>query len=154
MHYPTNRLKALLTGATAITLLSVSGPSAASPLQLQITGNGSPALPLYVAVYPASAERWEGEPILRLRSMLPESDVAEIGLDIPPGEYAIRAFVDLDGDGKLDLNTRGRPTEPYASSLSPNRSRRSQRFKHAVITLSADQPSVSLDLTYPRKSGY
>lgn len=152
MHYATYGLKTWLASVFGITALVAGGAATASPFQLLVTGNGSPALPLYTAVYPASAESWQGEPILLLRNTLPETDTAEIGLDIPPGDYAIRAFVDLDDNGELNLNSRGRPTEPYASSLSPDRNRRSQRFEHAIIRLSADQPSVTLALTYPRES--
>jgi len=35
---------------------------------------------------------------------------------LAPGRYAVRAFHDLDGDGKLGLNPFGVPTEPYAFS--------------------------------------
>ncbi|QJD60360.1 DUF2141 domain-containing protein [Pseudomonas sp. gcc21] len=145
-------LKALHIFVTGITILLVCGPSTASPFQLLVAGNDSPGLPLYTAVYPASAEGWEGEPALLLRTQLPESTTAEIGLNIPPGDYAIRAFVDQDGNEALNLSGRGRPTEPYASSLSPDRKRRSQRFEHAIVRLSAEQPSVTIELNYPRES--
>ncbi|MGF1544110.1 MAG: DUF2141 domain-containing protein [Parvularculaceae bacterium] len=36
--------------------------------------------------------------------------------DLEPGAYAIRAFHDLDGDGELDTNLTGAPTEPFAFS--------------------------------------
>ena len=35
---------------------------------------------------------------------------------LKPGTYAIRAFHDLNGDGKLNTNPFGVPTEPYAFS--------------------------------------
>ena len=35
---------------------------------------------------------------------------------LKPGTYAIRAFHDLNGDGKLNTNPFGIPTEPYAFS--------------------------------------
>ena len=152
MRNRTPGLKTLLISVTGIAIPLVCGPATASPFQLLVIGNGSPALPLYTAVYPARAESWEGEPVLLLRNLLPESDTAEIGLDIPPGDYAIRAFVDQDGNGELNLSRTGRPTEPYASSLNPDRTRRSQRFEHAIVTLSAEQPSVSIKLNYPRES--
>lgn len=134
--------------AALLTCTSVT----ASPFQLVITDNASPTLPIYIAIYPASAKDWDSEPTLRLHEVLPETQTAEIALDLPPGEYAIRAFVDHDNNGALNLNHRGHPAEPYASSLSPERNRRSQRFEHAIIMLTADQPSVSIGLTYPRSS--
>jgi uncharacterized protein (DUF2141 family) len=36
--------------------------------------------------------------------------------DLAPGRYAVRAFHDLNGDGKLGVNLFGAPTEPYAFS--------------------------------------
>ena len=147
MRYAKPGLLASLTGLTALVLCSAT---AASPFRLLVSDNASPARPLYVAVYPASALGWEAEPVLRLRHLLPDTHTVDIALAVPPGDYAIRAFVDLDGNGELDLNHKGRPTEPYASSQSPGRSRRSQRFEHALITLAAEQPSVTLPLTYPR----
>lgn len=152
MLYAKHRLKTLLALTLGITLPVACTMVAASPLRLLVTGNDSPAMPLYIAVYPDSAEDWDGEPILLLREVLPETDIVDIALNIPPGDYAIRAFVDLDGNGQLDLSRRGRPTEPYASSLNRDRTRRSQRFEHAIIRLSADQPSVTLGLTYPRET--
>lgn len=36
--------------------------------------------------------------------------------DLAPGQYAIKAFHDVDGDGKMGLNPFGIPNEPYAFS--------------------------------------
>ena len=35
---------------------------------------------------------------------------------LAPGRYAIKAFHDVDGDGKMATNPFGMPTEPYAFS--------------------------------------
>lgn len=35
---------------------------------------------------------------------------------LPPGTYAVRAFQDVDGDGKMGKNPFGLPTEPYGFS--------------------------------------
>ena len=40
----------------------------------------------------------------------------EITLDLPAGDYGMKAFHDLDGDGEMDTNPFGMPTEPYAFS--------------------------------------
>jgi uncharacterized protein (DUF2141 family) len=36
--------------------------------------------------------------------------------DLPAGTYAARAFHDVDGDGRMNTNPFGMPTEPYAFS--------------------------------------
>ena len=35
---------------------------------------------------------------------------------LPDGDYAVRAFHDLNGDGEMNTNPFGMPTEPYAFS--------------------------------------
>ena len=36
--------------------------------------------------------------------------------DLPVGTYAIRMFHDVNGDGEMNTNVFGIPTEPYAFS--------------------------------------
>ncbi|HEV2083080.1 MAG TPA: DUF2141 domain-containing protein [Brevundimonas sp.] len=36
--------------------------------------------------------------------------------DLPAGDYAMRAFHDVNGDGQMNTNPFGMPTEPYAFS--------------------------------------
>lgn len=42
--------------------------------------------------------------------------VVAVFQDLPPGDYAVKAFHDVDGDGQMDANPFGMPTEPYAFS--------------------------------------
>lgn len=35
---------------------------------------------------------------------------------LPPGDYAIKSFHDVDGNGKMNFNPLGMPLEPYAFS--------------------------------------
>ena len=35
---------------------------------------------------------------------------------LPPGDYALRAFHDVNGDGQMNANPFGMPSEPYAFS--------------------------------------
>jgi uncharacterized protein (DUF2141 family) len=35
---------------------------------------------------------------------------------VPAGDYAVKAFHDVDGDGRMNTNPFGMPTEPYAFS--------------------------------------
>jgi len=36
--------------------------------------------------------------------------------DLPAGDYAMKAFHDVDGDGRMATNPFGMPTEPFAFS--------------------------------------
>ncbi|MDZ4362630.1 DUF2141 domain-containing protein [Brevundimonas sp.] len=50
--------------------------------------------------------------------MVPVSDsVTRVTFEgLAPGDYAMTSFHDLDGDGDMDTNPFGMPTEPYAFS--------------------------------------
>lgn len=139
---------ALLAGV----LLPEGDVSAApAPLCLRIDAQQSAGLPLYLAAYRADAGSWDAEPDLLLRKVLPEQASTRIDLPLPPGAYAFRAFVDLNADEELNLNQRGHPVEPYASSQHPDRRRRSLRFAHAILDMTTDAPCAPLELTYPRQ---
>jgi uncharacterized protein (DUF2141 family) len=47
--------------------------------------------------------------------------------DIPPGVYGIRAYLDVDGDGRLDSGIAG-PTEPWGMSWNSGKPRGWPRF--------------------------
>ena len=42
--------------------------------------------------------------------------VVAVFRDLPAGPYAVKAFHDVDGDGEMDANPFGVPTEPFAFS--------------------------------------
>ena len=43
-------------------------------------------------------------------------DTATATFDLPAGQYGIKMFHDVDGDGKMGMNPFGMPTEPFAFS--------------------------------------
>ena len=52
-------------------------------------------------------------------SMVPVSaDAATTTFDLPAGQYGIKLFHDVDGDGKMGTNPFGMPIEPFAFSNS------------------------------------
>ena len=55
------------------------------------------------------------EPVTRMK-VLPTVPSARFTLELPPGAYGIRMFHDLDGDGALNANLIGIPSEPWAFS--------------------------------------
>ena len=63
-----------------------------------------------------AAYKGQGAPVRGF--MVPVSgDTAQTELKgLPPGRYAISAFHDVDGDGKMKTNPFGMPLEPFAFS--------------------------------------
>jgi uncharacterized protein (DUF2141 family) len=56
---------------------------------------------------------------------------------VPSGRYAIQAFHDRDGDGKLKTNLIGMPTEPFGFSRSPRMNFGPPSFADAAIDVDA-----------------
>ena len=73
--------------------------------------------PIMIAIFASEATYANGgQPICSIK--LPStSDVPEVAIKaLPPGRYAAKIFHDLNGNGALDANVLGIPTEPYAFS--------------------------------------
>lgn len=130
-------------------LLFAASASGAEPYRLILEGNRSAGAEVYVAVYSAQASGWDSAPLLQLRETLPETSSLTLELPLEPGAYAIRAFVDLTGDGELATGARGRPAEPFAISVGEGRRQPSTHFSRSIFQLHQGQPEVTLTLRYP-----
>ena len=100
--------------------LALSPPAETAPgLRLEITGLVSETAPVRAALFGSKAG-WDGEePPLRTAVLEPSDGACTWALaGLAPGELALRVFQDLDGDGELDRDERGRPREPYGFSGS------------------------------------
>jgi uncharacterized protein (DUF2141 family) len=64
------------------------------------------------------------------------------------GTYAIAAYQDLNGNGKLDRNFFGVPTEPYAFSNNPAVKWQEPTFAEAAFDLDRPAASVKIRLKY------
>ncbi len=65
---------------------------------------------------------------------------------MPPGSYAVAAFQDLDGDGRLGRTPLGLPTEPYGFSNGAGRRGRPD-FAAAAFRLGEPGASLRVRLT-------
>ncbi len=83
-----------------------------------------------------------------------EVDVKNKGameIEIPglaPGRYALAVFHDLNGNGKLDTNLVGVPTEPYAFSNGAVAKWSSPTFEEAAFELPAGGKTIAVELGY------
>lgn len=99
----------------ALALLSLSSvPALADELTVNVDV-GATTGDVMVAVFDSQAAYDAGRPMRAVRI-----DVAggarNATIDLPAGDYAIKAFHDVDGDGQMNKNPFGMPTEPYAFS--------------------------------------
>lgn len=63
--------------------------------------------------------------------------------NLPPGQYAIKAFLDLNRNGQLDKNLLGMPKEPYGYSNNA----RAQFGPPSVGAATFEQKTMSQSLT-------
>ncbi|CAN5292503.1 DUF2141 domain-containing protein [soil metagenome] len=94
-----------------------AGAAHAADLTLTFTGIKTPTGAVMAAVFDSEAAYASGAaPIAGLRMAVTGAGVSQVVPGLKPGRYAIKAFHDVDGDGKMKTNPFGIPTEPYAFS--------------------------------------
>jgi uncharacterized protein (DUF2141 family) len=65
---------------------------------------------------------------------------------LPSGQYAIKAFHDLNGDAKLNTNLFGIPTEPVAFSNDAPVHMRAPSWKETVFLVHAGDNAISIHI--------
>jgi uncharacterized protein (DUF2141 family) len=63
-----------------------------------------------------------------------------------PGQYAIKAYHDLNGDSKLNFNLFGVPTEPVAFSNDAPVHMRAPSWKQTVFVVHAGENAISIHI--------
>lgn len=66
--------------------------------------------------------------------------------DLPPGQHAIKAYHDVNANGKLDTNWMGIPTEPYGFGNDARGSFGPPSFNQSAVTVDRVPVSTSLKL--------
>jgi uncharacterized protein (DUF2141 family) len=97
--------------------LGVAAPALASdPASVALTfDTGAPTGAVMVALFDEAA--YDGDqPTRAARIDIAAGERTVTFEGLPVGEYAVRAFHDLNGNGRMDTNPFGMPTEPYAFS--------------------------------------
>lgn len=93
---------------------------------------------------------WDGKPVpepVSVARVPVEGDSVTLTLLAPaPGRYAFRLFQDLDGDGKLDANMLGIPSEPYGFSNNAKGKFGPPSFEAAAFDVAADGVSQTISL--------
>ncbi len=65
---------------------------------------------------------------------------------LAPGRYAIKAFHDVDGDGKMATNPFGVPTEPFAFSNNATIMMGPPKWEAAAFEVKAGANTQSIDI--------
>lgn len=100
---------------------------------------------LHVAVYDSPQAWKEGAAVTSVNLAAAET-TPSVRLDLPAGTYAIRAFHDVDGDGRLGTNGFGIPVEPYGFSNDAKGMMGPPSFEAAAFTLAPGENSQAMTL--------
>jgi len=73
--------------------------------------------------------------------------------NLDPGPYTIILFHDENGNGKLDKNALGVPTEPYGFSNNVLGFLGPPAYKKAIMEINADNKAVRIALHYHDLTG-
>lgn len=107
-----NRLVAL--AAVGLELAAVPRADADPKVRITVAGVAAPQGCMMVALH--DEKGWSGAPLARARVAVTAKTVT-LTLPAPvPGRYGIKLFHDVNGDGKMDTNLMGFPTEPVGFS--------------------------------------
>jgi uncharacterized protein (DUF2141 family) len=132
----------------AIALLHTLAASAAD-LSVAIEGLRSDRGNVMVAVFDGAASfRKEGQEIAALR-LAARAAASRFTLSrLPDGVYAIVAFHDENGNGKLDTNMLGLPTEGYGFSNDARGTFGPPGFDDAKVTLGDAGARITIKVGY------
>lgn len=87
----------------------------AAELTIQIEGIATPQGAIMLGLFDEAS--YEGDSSIRGTSLDVAGTVVAVTFDdLGPGEYAIKLYHDVNGDGELNTNALGIPNEPYAFS--------------------------------------
>jgi uncharacterized protein (DUF2141 family) len=125
----------------AAALLAPLGALAAD-LHVSVVDGPAASTPLYVALYD-SAQGYESNKTLAAQIVQMNAGAARLSFPgLAPGRYALRVFADENGNGKLDANLMGLPTERYGFSNDAKGNRGAPGFDAAALQLNADLQTV------------
>jgi uncharacterized protein (DUF2141 family) len=132
-------------GAQSLGAQSAATQPANASLSIAFTGLASSQGAIMVALFDsAAAYGGQGAPVRASMAAANGSSV-RISFDgLAPGRYAVKAFHDLNGDGKLNANPFGTPTEPYAFSNGAQARMGPPGWDAAAFTVGAGANSQSI----------
>ncbi len=125
---------------------ATSATTQAADLIVNVTGVRAHKGMLSLAVYD-SAEAWDGNgKTIAADRKTPDADQLQFRFtDLPAGKVAVMAMHDENGNGKLDSNFMGMPTEGYGFSNNPKVMRKAH-FDEGAVAVGETPVTITLKL--------
>lgn len=122
----------------------------AGEILVLVKGDALVSAPLYAELVVADQAEWSPAK-QQLRVDISASEPYFRFVQIPEGQYAIRVFLDLDGDGKLNRSRRGLPLEPIGFSLCTLEQRSEPVPSDCGFVHDQAQTEIQLDLIHLKR---
>ena len=144
------RSSSLLPPVLVACLLAAGGASAQEGGSLTVAFRDikTPKGAILAAVFDREAAyNGQGAPVRTIALPVTGGRAETVLKGLPPGRYAISAFHDVDGDGKMKTNPFGIPLEPFAFSngAEANMGRPSWDAAAFEVTAGAGAQTLSID---------
>ena len=118
------------TVALAALIFALTAPAhghaqagAGEPARLTLTfETGVETGAVMVSLFDADTAYAGGAPVRRAQVAVAGGTGTAVFADLAPGTYALKAFQDVNGDGRLNINPFGIPIEPiaFSNNAAPN----------------------------------
>lgn len=132
--------------AAALIAPAAHAQEAFGDLTLSFPGLKAPTGKVMIAVYD-SAQGWStGKPARVAQANAADAAPGAKIVALPPGTYAVRAFQDVDGDGKMGTNPFGLPVEPYGFSKDAQPNMGPPSFDAAAFEVKAGANAQTIHL--------
>lgn len=104
--------------AAAFTFVPLGSAQAQDTASVTVTFTGiqTPTGAIMAGVYDSESAFAGGAPLKGVRIEITGGEAVAVVAGLAPSRYAIKAYHDVDGDGRMATNPFGIPTEPYAAS--------------------------------------
>lgn len=108
---------ALIAAALAVLSSTAAVAETAPASTVRFTfETGAPTGKVMVALYNSAEAYSGGTPVKAIQVDVAAGQTEAVFADLPAGDYAMKAFHDVDGNGRMNTNPFGMPTEPFAFS--------------------------------------
>ena len=137
-------LAAIALNIPAIT--AVYAADAPPKLEVAFTGIDVQKGAIMLGLYDSEDAYNKGTSMNGARVVADKAEVAAIIEGLPAGRYAIKAFHDIDGDGKMSSNPFGMPTEPFAFSNNAKGEMGPAKWADAAFDVTGATTKISITI--------
>lgn len=138
----------LLTAAVLLAAITGTGLAHATDLEVEVQGVASGDGEIMVAVF-GDADTWLRKPVAvgKIAASVQQGGSVRVVLkDLPEGTVAFSVMHDVNGNGRLDRNGMGMPTEPYGFSNNAAGMFGPPKFEQATLSVQGASQRVAVKL--------